>query len=75
VNHQAQVAQIEDRNPNNIVSHLADFAWGRNNINLKITINNIPVPMRSGNLDFLREDIIQTINNEKHFLTKGDFEL
>lgn len=66
---------IESRNPHEVVSHLASFAWGRNNINLKITVNDIPVPMRSGNLDFLREDILQTIKNEKHFLTKGDFEL
>jgi len=66
---------IEDKNPHEVIKQLASFAWGRNNVNLKVTINGIIVPMRSGNLDLLREDIMQTIENEKHFLTKGDFEL
>jgi hypothetical protein len=67
---------IEDRNPDIIAHDLSAFAWGRNNINIKITVNNIEIPMRSGNLDNLREDIIATIENEKHhFFKKGDFEI
>ena len=66
---------IEDRNPYQVISQLTDFAWARNSFDLKITINDIIIPMRNGNLDHLREDIMSTIENQKHFFTKGDFEL
>ena len=66
---------IEDRNPFIIADHIASFAWGRNNVNLKITINDIGIPMNDGNLDNLRDDILSTIENESHYFKKGDFEI
>lgn len=63
---------IEDRNPHLIAHEISNFISERNIEDVRITINDIRVPFPSRNQS-IYNNIIQTIENEKHFLKESDF--
>jgi hypothetical protein len=61
---------IEDRNPHLIAHEICNFVSERNIEDIRITVNDIRVPLQNQSI---YHNIIQTIENEKHFLKESDF--
>ncbi len=74
---------IENRNPHLIAHEITQFILERNIEDVRVTINDIRVPLPIGNHQniikttfgnqSIYQNIIKTIENEKHFFREEDF--
>lgn len=66
---------IEDKNPHLVITEILSFIYRgeRDMENIKITVNDIKVPISLNDKLSIGSLILETIENEKYFLKESDF--
>ncbi len=66
---------VEEKNPYEVAIAMSSWVVAKDINKIKITVNGVQVPIYDQDASKVYDDVLRTIENESHFLTKGDFEL